>query len=134
MCSHFSLVIGYACRVLKMGKQGGKCNSEQPTITLSLLLLHINALYTSILRHGDCMISAIIVSLCLQVGTYTHESYHKPLYGRLLAVHRRYSYPMRLINVQYLNKTLLYFHLKSNCKLSRLKTSASRVFLLYQIL
>ena len=30
------------------------------------------------------------------------------LYGRLLAVHRRYSYPMRLINVQYLNKTLLY--------------------------
>ena len=47
MCSHFSLIIhvGYACRVLKMGKQGGKCNSKQPAITLSFLLLHINVLY-----------------------------------------------------------------------------------------
>ena len=45
MCSHFSLVMGYACRVLKMGKRGGKCNSKQPTITLSFLLLHINVLY-----------------------------------------------------------------------------------------
>ena len=57
------------------------------------------------------------------------------LYGRLLAVHRRCSYPMRLINVQHLNETsFLYFHLKSNCKLSRLKTSTGRVLLLYQIL
>ena len=53
------------------------------------------------------------------------------IYGRLLAVHRIYSYPMRLINVQYLNKTFLYIHLKSNCKLSILKTSTSRVLFLH---